>query len=125
MTALKKIILGLLLSSFIGYLEWGKMSAFIGEVEYDLLFRTPKSAGTFLHPFVLLPLLGQITLWVLLFVPKPKFWLVVTAASGMVLLFLLIFLVGILSLNIKIIVSALPFLGFYFYLIIKRKKIYL
>lgn len=123
MTTGKKIILGLFLSSFIGYLEWGKQSAFLGKVEYDLLFQSPKSADTFLHPFVLFPLVGQLLLLFSFFSSKPKLWLIIAAATGIALLFLLVFLVGLLSLNFKILLSVIPFLGFYIYLIVKRKKI--
>lgn len=123
MTLLKKIILGLWLTSFMGYLEWGKNSAFVGGIEYTLLFEQAKTSDTFIHPFILFPLLGQVILLVLLLVRQPKFWWTVIAASGIALLFLMLFVVGVLSFNPRITLSVLPFLGCYGVLLFNRKKI--
>ncbi|MFN3753670.1 hypothetical protein [Flavobacterium sp.] len=123
MSPLKKIILGLFLSSFLGHLEWGKQSEFIFEIEYDLLLQIRDSPEAFLHPFILLPLLGQLILLISLSVPKPKFWLVVTAATGIALLFLLLLFIGLLTWNPKMTLFTLPFLGFYGFLIAQRKKL--
>lgn len=125
MSLLKKIILGLFLSSFIGYLEWGKMSSYIGEIEYGLLLQINDSLEAFLHPFILMPLLGQLCLLILLLIRKPKFSWVVIVSIGIVLLFLLILLAGLLSRNLKMIFSTLPYLGLYGFLLLKRKKLYL
>ncbi|MEK8180842.1 hypothetical protein WMW71_10875 [Flavobacterium buctense] len=123
MSLFKKIILGLFLSSFIGYLEWGKESEFMGEIEFDLLFKMSDSPEIFLHPFILLPLLGQIILLVSLLVPKPKFWLVLLASTGIALLFLMLLFIGLLNWNPKITLFALPFIAFYGFLITRRKKL--
>nr|WP_294777565.1 hypothetical protein [uncultured Flavobacterium sp.] len=123
MSLFKKIILGLFLSSFIGYLEWGKQSEFIFEIEYDLLLKMSASPEAFLHPFILLPLIGQIILLVSFLVPKPKFWLVLLASTGIALLFLMLLLIGLLNWNPKISLFALPFLAFYGFLISRRKSL--
>lgn len=123
MTLFKKIILGLFLSSFIGYLEWGKQSEFIGEIEYDLLLKMTESPEAFLHPFILLPLLGQLLLLFSLWMSKPKFWMVFGASTGIALLFLLLLFIGILNWNPKITILALPFLTCYCFLIARRKSI--
>lgn len=123
MSLFKKIILGLFFSSFIGYLEWGKQSEFIFEIEYDLLFKMNASPEAFLHPFIILPLLGQIILLVSFLVPKPKFWLVLLASTGIALLFLMLLLIGLLNWNPKISLFALPFLAFYGFLISRRKSL--
>ena len=125
MSLLKKILLGLFLSSFLGYLEWGKESEFIGKIEYDLLLKINQSSEAFFHPLILLPLLGQLLLAVSFLVPKPKFWLVLIASTGIALLFLMLLFIGLLTWNPKMILSTLPFLGFYGYHIFCRKKIYL
>jgi hypothetical protein len=123
MSLLKKIILGLFLSSFIGYLEWGKESEYIGQVEYDLLFKISDSPEAVLHPFILLPLLGQIILLLSLLVPKPKFWLVFIASTGIALLYLMLLFIGLLDWNPQITLFSLPFVVFYGLLITRRKKI--
>ncbi|WP_284651209.1 hypothetical protein [Flavobacterium terrisoli] len=122
MPLFKKIILSLFLSSFIGYLEWGKESEFIGAIEYDLLLKIKQSPEAFFHPFILLPLIGQLLLLVSLFVPKPKFWVIVTAATGIALLFIMLLFIGLLTWNPKITLLTLPFLGLYGYLIFRRKR---
>lgn len=123
MSLFKKIILGLFLSSFIGYLEWGKESEFIGEIEYDLLLKMSNSPETLLHPFILLPLLGQIFLLVSFVVPKPKFWLVLLASTGIALLLLLLLFIGLLNWNPKMTLFTLPYLVFYGLLITRRKSL--
>jgi hypothetical protein len=46
--------IGLLLSSLIGYMEWGGGNySFIFQVEYRLLTGAPGSTGAMMHPFVL------------------------------------------------------------------------
>lgn len=113
----------LILSSLIGYLEWsGDSHSFLfqaeGEVLYKL-FTNPQSAA---HPFTLLPLAGQILLVITLFQKNPSKRLTYfgIAALGVLLVFML--LVGLLSLNIKIIGSTLPFVILSIYTIIHLKK---
>jgi hypothetical protein len=124
MLLLKKIILGLFISSFIGYLEWGNQKTILGIIEYQLLFEKSFAQETFLHPFVIIPLMGQIALLFMFFAEHPRFWSVLLAASGVGLLFLMLLLVGIISTNFKIIISTLPYLSFLAYFILKRKKLY-
>ncbi len=63
----------LILTSLIGYLEWGKgNTAFLGYVEYELIFKGNRSTDSFLHPFVIVPLLGQVLLLFLSTYRKPK-----------------------------------------------------
>lgn len=124
MLLLKKIILGLFICSFIGYLEWGNQKTILGIIEYQLLFEKSFAQETFLHPFVIIPLMGQIALLFMFFAEHPRFWSVLLAASGVGLLFLMLLLVGIISTNFKIIISTLPYLSFLIYFILKRKKLY-
>jgi len=122
MSLFKKIILGLFLFSFIGYLEWGKESEFIAEIEYDLLLKMGDTPEAFLHPFILLPLLGQIVLLLSFLATKPKFWVVLLASTGIALLFLMLLFIGLLDWNPKITLFTLPFLAFYSFLITRRKS---
>ena len=123
MTSSKKVILGLFLSSFIGYLEWADQSEFIVQIEFDLLRKSNQSPEAFLHPFILIPLLGQLLLAFALLTAKPKMSWMLIASTAIALLFLMLLLVGILSWNPKMMLCTLPFLSFYSYLIFKRKNI--
>jgi cobalamin biosynthesis protein CobD/CbiB len=107
----KILIVGLLLTSLIGYLEWGKdHSMFLFQVEWDIFSKLINNPSSMIHPLVLLPLTGQLLLAITLFQQQPKklLLLVGMACIGILLAFML--LVGLLSLNIKIILCTLPFL---------------
>ena len=100
----------LLLSSLIGYLEWGKDNhAFLFQTEYDLIFGDRHSSETYLHPFVLLPLIGQLILLFTVFQKKPGRGLTMAGLVCLSLLMLLIFFIGIITLNVRIFTSSLPF----------------
>ena len=100
--------IALLLTPLICYLEWGtSTSAFLFDVEYSLVTGSG-SADSFMHPMIFIPFLGQLLLLISIIKPNRKLALI-----GMLLqaiLVVLILIVGILSLNIKIILSTLPFL---------------
>ncbi len=64
----KKLLnLVLILTSLIGYLEWGQgQSVFLFQAEADLFMRALRGPRDVVHPFTLLPVLGQATLaWTL------------------------------------------------------------
>ena len=106
----KLLNLGLILSSFIGYLEWGTdQSNMLILMEWELikLFVTdPLSA---LHPFTIIPMLGQILLLITLFQKTPDRLLSYLGLGFLSLLLLMVLLVGFLAMNFMIIASALPF----------------
>lgn len=105
----KILTIALLFSFLIGYLEWADRSAFIFQVAYDILFSKGK-AGSFSHPLVLAPFIGQLLLLISLFMKQPPRWLVITGIVLQGIMMFFILLTGILSLNIKIIASTLPFI---------------
>jgi hypothetical protein len=108
------------LSFLIGYLEWGGgNSGFIFQLEYDA-FTKDFHQGAFLHPFILLPLIGQVLLLVSLFVQNRK--LIIAGIIFLSVLMLMILLVGVLSLNLKIIASTLPFLTLSVFFLLHRTK---
>lgn len=101
----------LLLSTFIGYLEWGtNKHMFIFQMEYEILFTIQKSVENFTHPMIILPLLGQLLLLFTLFQKNPGKKITYVAIAGLGILYLLILLTGLLTRKISIIGSALPFL---------------
>lgn len=110
MTSLKTSILAALLTSLLGYMEWGGgNSAFIYESEYWVFFQKNGNVDTFTHPIVLLPLIGQITLLVSFLRRQPNRRVVLTGLAGIGLLYALIALAGLLSLNWKMLLSTLPY----------------
>ena len=101
----------LIVSSLFGYLEWGQnnhMLLFQAEAEIiTKLFTDPLSA---LHPFTVLPLLGQVLLLVTLFQKRQSKILTYIGIGGIGILLALMFLIGCMELNFKILLSTVPFL---------------
>ena len=101
----------LLLSSLFGYLEWGKgTSAFLFQAEYEVLkigFTHPQSVS---HPFTLIPLLGQFLLLVSLFRKAPSKTLSYIGIGCIGVLLACMVFIGLFSMNMKIVISTLPFL---------------
>jgi hypothetical protein len=107
----KILNLCVLLTSLIGYLEWGRdmhMFLFQGEAEVvGKLFHDPMAV---IHPLTLLPLFGQLILLYTLFQKTPGKILTYIGLGCLSLLLLFITLVGALSLNYKIVLSTVPFI---------------
>lgn len=120
----KILILLLIISSLLGYLEWGKdNSSFLFQGEYELLknvISNPKSA---IHPFTLIPFLGQILLIITLFkkTPNPKLTYLGISFIGLLLLFM--FFIGVISFKYKILISTLPFIVLAILTIINERKV--
>ncbi len=110
---MKSKILNLLLiiTSLFGYLEWGgNNKSFLFESEYTIfrqLFADPKNI---IHPFVLFPLFGQLLLLMSIIQKKPNRVLTYIGIACLGLLLGFMFLIGVLSMNFKILISTLPFL---------------
>ncbi|HRJ28278.1 MAG TPA: hypothetical protein PLV21_10670 [Cyclobacteriaceae bacterium] len=107
-----KILNGLLiLTSLFGYLEWGKdNSVFLFQAEAEViskLFTDPASAA---HPFTILPLVGQLLLFITLFQKRPVNVLTYTGMAGIGVLLVFMFVIGVISLNFRIVFSTIPFL---------------
>lgn len=107
----KILNLALVLTSLLGYLEWGadnKMFLFQGEMEIIAkVFSDPVSV---LHPFTLLPFLGQLLLLSTLFQKQPGKRLTMIGMWSIAALLLFMFVIGLLSLNPKIFLSTIPFI---------------
>ena len=101
----------LIITSLIGYLEWGGNNhLFLLNAEtqlFSILFRDPSSV---LHPFIILPFLSQLSLLATLFQKTPDKRLTYIGIAGLGLLLGFMFVIGLISLNIKILVSTIPFL---------------
>lgn len=122
---MKSKILNLLLiiSSLLGRLEWGgnnQLSLFQAEVDiFSKLFTNPSSV---FHPLILLPILGQLLLLFTLFQKKPSKILTYISIGFLGILLLLMFVIGIMGLNYRILLSTLPFLIISFLAIRHYKK---
>ena len=108
----RKILNGLaILSSLFGYLEWGGGNdAFLFQAEMEVLGKLVSDPVSAAHPITLLPLLGQVLLIVTLFQKEPSRLLTYLGIACLALLLVFMFLIGLLSLNLKILFSTIPFL---------------
>lgn len=101
----------LLISSLFGYLEWGTDNkSFLFESEYVILKNLITNPGSAIHPFTLIPILGQILLIFTLFQKKPSKSLIYIGCASIGILLGFMFVIGIIALNPKIFISTLPFL---------------
>lgn len=99
-----------LVSPLCGYLEWGGgNSAFLIQMEYDAIHQLVNNFWATLHPLVLLPLAGQLLLVIFIFQKHPKKQLLVTSILLIGLLFGFIFIAGIISMRLQIVLSTIPF----------------
>lgn len=107
----KLLNLGLILTSLLGYLEWGQEnSSFLFEIELDIMTKIATDPSSVMHPFIVLPLLGQVLLVITLFQKKPGKLLTFLGLGCIGILFIMLFIVGLLSQNYQILISTLPFL---------------
>lgn len=108
---MKKLLnLLLIITSLLGYLEWGNGNhSFLYQTEFELLMGD-KGFENLLHPFVMLPLVGQLILLVTLFQKKPSRRLTFLGLGCLSLLLVFIAFIGIMAGNLKILASTLPFI---------------
>ncbi|MBN8565751.1 MAG: hypothetical protein J0M25_03305 [Flavobacteriales bacterium] len=106
----KQLNILLFISSFFGYLEWGKNNhSFLFEVEWDVIAKLFSNPLALVHPFILLPLLGQMLIFITFFQSIPSKKLTYIGIACMSILFGMITIVGLLSLKWTILLSTLPF----------------
>lgn len=119
----KLLNIALILTSLIAYLEWGtEQRQFLFEMELEVLSKLFSDPNSVAHPLVFLPLLGQILLIVAIFLKKARKLLTYSSFGLISSLLLVILLGGILSFNLKIIASTLPFFIFGFLIIKNFRK---
>lgn len=106
----KVLNLGLILTSLLGYLEWsGDSRSFLFQAELDViskLFSNPTSA---IHPFTILPLIGQLLLLLTLLQKTPSKILTYAGIALLGILLWFMLAIGLISLNFKITLSTIPF----------------
>ena len=102
----------LVISSLIGYLEWGKTNhAFFFQVEYTILVKVFINPISVLHPLIIVPVASQILLLFTIFQKKPSKVIIYICIGGLAALFLFVFSLGLISANYRIMASTLPFIG--------------
>ncbi len=101
----------LIITSLIGYLEWGKNNhTFLFQSEVELLSKIFTNPYAAIHPFTILPLFGQLLLVITLFQRKPNKNLTYLSIGCLGILLGFMFLIGLISLKIKISISTIPFI---------------
>ena len=109
---LKLYLSALLFSSFFVYLSWSKTSsAFLFQMEYEILAKLFRDPLSVLHPFTIIPLIGQILLLISLLQKQPNNLLMKIGIGSLLFLIGFIFIVGLLSLQLSIIISTVPFIS--------------
>lgn len=99
----------LIVTSLFGYLEWPNNSAFLWQAELELIGKLFSDPVSVLHPFTMLPMLGQIALLITLFQKTPSRTLTVAGIVCLGLLLFFMFAIGLLSANVRVALSTLPF----------------
>src|SRR6187551_2511251 len=90
----------LILTSLLGYLEWGGgNSAFLFHAEAEIVSKLFTDPISTLHPFTLLPLLGQFVLLFTLFQKSPGKALTFIGMTGIGVLLVFMSIIGLISLN--------------------------
>jgi len=101
----------LIITSLLGYLEWGKgHQMFLFQAESEIFAKLFNQPGNVMHPFILLPFIGQILLLMTLFQRQPGKILTIAGIAGIGLLIGLMLVIGCMGLNFKIALSTIPYL---------------
>ncbi len=107
----KYINFSLVLASLFGFLEWGGNNAkFLYEVEFEILKKLSVNPWAVLHPLTIIPFISQAFLILTLIQSTPSRTLTIIGIYGIGILMVLILAIGIMTVNIKMIVSTLPFI---------------
>lgn len=107
----KLLNVGLILSSLIGYLEWGSdQSMLLIEGEIDVISKLLTDPLSVIHPLTLLPMIGQFVLIITLFQKRVSSRLTYWGIAFIGVLIVLMFIIGWMGINYKILASTLPFI---------------
>jgi hypothetical protein len=102
----------LVITSLLGYLEWGGNShSFLFQAEGEVLLKLFTDPISTLHPLIILPLTGQIILVLTLFQKTPNKILAYISIGSLGILLSFMFVIGLMSINLKIMFSTIPFIA--------------
>lgn len=114
----------LIISSSFGFLEWGQNhKMFLFQIEAEIFSKFFKDPISVIHPFIILPLLGQVLLLLTMVQKKPSKILTYFGIGGVGILIALIFLIGCLNINLRMLFSTIPFLTIVYFTIRYHRKI--
>lgn len=101
----------LIITSLLGYLEWsGNSYSFLFQAEAEIFSKIFTDPISVIHPFTILPLIGQVILIFTLFQRTPNKTLTYISIGMLGLLLGFMLVIGLISLNYKIIISTIPFI---------------
>ena len=101
----------LIITSLLGYLEWsGNSHSFLFQTEAEIFSKILTNPISAIHPFTILPLIGQVILIITLFQRTPNKTLTYISIGCLGILLGFMFVIGLMSLNYKIISSTIPFI---------------
>lgn len=113
----------LIVSSLFGYLEWGTGNhMFLFQAEGEILTKMFTDPQSIIHPFIILPMLGQLLLFTTLLQKSVNRWLTYTGLAFIGILLALMFFIGVIDTNAKILLSTLPFMITAFLVIRQHRK---
>lgn len=113
----------LIISSLFGFLEWGQnKKIFLFQIETEIFSKILKDPLSLTHPFILIPLIGQVLLFLTFIQHNPSKIMTYIGMGGIGILMALVFLVGCLNFNLMIILSTIPFLSISFFTIKHHRK---
>lgn len=101
--------LAMLVTSLFGYLQWGTNKMFLFEMEAEIISKMFVNPMDVVHPFTILPLLGQVFLLITLFQKYPGRYLTIGGVLCIGLLLGFMFIIGLISMSVKIALASLPF----------------
>lgn len=105
-----------------GYLSWGKQHGeFLFQIEGQIISKLISDPMSVIHPFILLPILGQIILSITIMQKQVNKRLTLIGTACLFILIGFIFIIGILSLKLSIISSTLPFISVTYFVIRSHK----
>jgi predicted membrane protein len=80
-------------------------------MEYEILAKLFCDPLSVLHPFTIIPLIGQVLLLISLLQKQPNNLVMKIGIGSLLFLIGFIFIVGLLSLQLTIIISTIPFIS--------------
>ena len=121
---MKKLFsLSLLVSFQFCYLEWAYNSAFIFQLQWEIILKALDTPLELIHPAILLPLAGEILLLITLLQKNAAKKLITLAIFFLGVLVMFILFIGIFISSLKVIGSTLPFLTLSVFYFIKGRKL--
>lgn len=120
---LKILNIFLLITSLLGYMEWGgNNNALLFQAEAQIFIQGFQDISSIAHPLIILPILGQILLLICILRKQPLQWLNIAGIISIALLLELLLFISIISFNYKMLLSVLPFNVLAILIVLEYKK---